>query len=186
MLDRRASINLYAERPAQARSFECQYTGAGLDPLGRSPAEAFLGEVLLALLLDPSEFGPPNFINLFLPYGAIASMAEMPPIELIQPGVINVSPGCWVDAYRSDYLIDVKAPGSDFVARGTLECDGHAYHDTTEAQASHDRKRDREMQALGIMVLRYTADDIAEDAMGVCQNALNILLQRSMAEDVPV
>lgn len=176
-------INLYAERPQQVHSFEAQYLGLGLDPLGHSPVEASLGAALLTVLLGNYGFGPPDFTNLFLPYGSLASMAEMPPIPLLTQGIINVAPGCWVDAYQSDYLIDVKAPGSRRVIRGTLECDGHAYHDRTKEQAAHDRKRDREMQALGVMVLRYTASDIEEDAIACCRNAINILLQRSMARE---
>lgn len=182
-MNEHTSINLNQDRPLQGCSFEAQYLGLGLDPLGHSPVEAALGAALLSLLIGPSEFTSPDFINLFLPYGALSSMADMPPIDLVVPGVINVAPGCWVDSYQSDYLIDVKAPGSRHVVRGTLECDGHAYHDKTKEQASHDRKRDREMQAKGIMVLRYTASDIEEDAAACCRSAINILLQRSMTEN---
>ena len=172
-------INLYNQRPAQQRSFETQAAELGLDPLGKSPVEADLGYALLGLLLDPDEFGAPGFINLFMPQGSISSLDEMPPIRFIAPGVINVAPGCWVDRYQSDFLLDVKTPRSKRIVRGTLECDGHNYHDRTPEQASHDRARDRQFQDQGIYVLRYTATDIAEDPKHCARDAINILLRRS-------
>jgi hypothetical protein len=169
------------ERPAQGRSFDAQAAELGLDPMSRSPMEAKLGYALLRLLLDPNEFGPPNYINLFLPYGAINGADEMPPIDLIEPGVINVAPGCWVNCYQSDFLLDVKAPRSPVVARGTLECDGHDYHDKTTEQASHDRKRDREFQKTGVAVLRFTGTDIFENPEACAREAIQVLLRQSLS-----
>lgn len=171
-------LNLYSQRPAQARSLESQCAELGLDPLRKSPVEARLGYALLSLLLDPAEFGPP-FINLFLPVDPLRGLREMPPIALVEPGVINVAPGCWVDAYQSDFLIDAKAPGSKFIARGTLECDGHAYHDRTPEQASHDRKRDRDFQDMGITVLRFPAFEIHDNPHHCAREAIKVLLRRS-------
>lgn len=170
---------LYAQRPAQARSFGAQAAELGLDPTSRSPMEQRLGYALLSLLLNPLEFGPPNFINLFLPYGAISGVEEMPPILLRKPGVINVAAGCWVDRYQSDFLLDVKAPKSRRVARGTLECDGHSFHDSTREQASRDRKRDRDFQSLGIAVLRFTGSDIHDRPEHCAREAIKVLLRQS-------
>lgn len=171
---------LYKHRPLQARSFDIQAAALGLDPANRSPLEASLGYALLKVLLH-GEFGPPQYINLFLPYGAIASIAEMPPIRRIKEGVINVAPGCWVDAYQSDFLIFAKAPNSKAIARGTLECDGFDYHDRTIEQGAHDRKRDRDFQEGGIAVLRFTGSDIYDRPEHCASEALRVLLRRSMA-----
>lgn len=171
--------NLFANRPLQMRSFGVQASELGLDPLGFSPSEARLGYALLGLLLSQDEFGPPAFVNLFLPRNSIAGVDEMPPIRRIRQGVINVAPGCWVDRYQSDFLLDVKAPGSRHVARGTLECDGHAHHDTTYEQASRDRTRDRDFQAMGIAVLRFTALDIRDRPEHCAREAVTVLLRQS-------
>jgi hypothetical protein len=174
-----SDIKLYAQRPAQGRSFDLQAAELGLDPASRSPMEQRLGYALLRLLLNPLEFGPPNFISLFLPYGAISGVEEMPPISFCKPGVINAAAGCWVDRYQSDFLLDVKAPKSRLVARGTLECDGHEFHDSAPEQASRDRKRDRDFQALGISVLRFTGTDIHDRPEHCAREAIRVLLRRS-------
>lgn len=174
-----ARINLHAQRPLQGRSVITQRGELGLDPLHRSPVEAALGYALLDLMLDPDEFGPPNFANLFFPLGEIRDPSEMPPTRTKRLGVINVAPGCWVDRYQADYLLDVKAPGSSRTARGTLECDGHAFHDLTPEQASRDRRRDRDFQAQGFIVLRYPAFEIHDRPAHCAREAINVLLRRS-------
>lgn len=167
------------QRPLQLRSFEAQAQELGLDPLHQSPPERALGYALLALILDPLEFGGPGYIALFLPLGAIMNSDEMPPIELIEPGVINITAGIWLGDYKPDYLLDVKAPYSTKIVRGALECDGHEYHNVDPDQVSYDRRRDREMLDKGICVLRYTARDVIDDPKGCARNAIQILLRQS-------
>ncbi len=41
-----------------------------------------------------------------------------------------------------------------------VECDGHDFHERTKEQAQHDKKRDRELQALGFKVYRFTGSEI--------------------------
>lgn len=181
MTARSKIIDIHQQRPQQRRTFDTQAAELGLDLAGASPPESTLGYALLSLLLDPLEFGPTGYINLFLPRGTLGSMEDMPPISLIGPGVINVAPGCWVDEYQSDFLIDAKAPGSKIIARGTLECDGHDYHDRTPEQASKDRKRDRHFQDQGIWVLRFTATQIVCDPKACAREAIRVLFRRSVA-----
>lgn len=174
-------VNVYGQRPRQARSFAAQAQELRLDPLGKSPVEAALGHALLRLMLDPKEFGPPEYANLFFPTGEIRSMDEVPPIKGVKLGVINVAPGCWADQYQSDYLLDVKAPGSRRVVRGTLECDGHDFHEKTPEQVSHDRKRDRDFQAGGITVLRFPGYEIFDRPDHCAREAIKVLLRQSAA-----
>lgn len=173
-------IDIFTQRPAQKRSLSVQAAELGLDPSNKSPVEAKLGYALLDLILDPDYFGPPGFANLFLPHGTIGDTEDMPPTKGRKLGVITIAPGCWVGNYQSDYFIEAKAPGTKCVACGTVECDGHKYHDRTPEQASHDRARDRYFQDMGITVLRFTASNIHENAKNCAHEALSILLRKSV------
>jgi hypothetical protein len=163
----------------QLRSFEAQAMELGLDPLHQSPPERALGYALLALIIDPLEYGAPGYISLFLPLGAVMTSEEMPPIALVGPGVINITAGVWLGDYKPDYLLDVKAPYASKIIRGAIECDGHEYHNVDPDQVSFDRRRDREMLDAGIHVLRYTARDVIDDARQCARTALQILLRKS-------
>jgi very-short-patch-repair endonuclease len=48
-----------------------------------------------------------------------------------------------------------------------VECDGHNFHDKTKEQAARDKKRDRQIQALNVPILRFTGSEIYRDAIGV-------------------
>lgn len=174
-----SSIHLYAERPAQRRMFETQAAELGLDPTNQSSPESHLGYALLSLILDPLEYGPPGYINLFLPHGAVETAEDMPPISIIQYGVINIAAGCWVYKFRPDYLLHVKAPASSIVAVAALECDGHRFHNDTPEQVSKDRARDRAFQDRGMAILRYTANDVLDDPHHCARDAIQILLRQS-------
>lgn len=41
-----------------------------------------------------------------------------------------------------------------------IECDGHEWHEKTKEQASKDKLRDRELQKMGYVVLRYSGSDL--------------------------
>lgn len=56
-----------------------------------------------------------------------------------------------------------------------VECDGHNFHERTKEQASTDRERDRELQAAGYPVFRFTGSDIWNDPMGCARQALRFL-----------
>lgn len=112
----------------------------------------------------------------------------------VQPGAENSPPG-WL--YQNDYdyyrivLIPQPTHGGkrlDFVlaqaqrsddGTGTwhldalaIECDGHDFHERTKEQASKDRKRDRELQAAGLRVFRFTGSDIWKDPVGCAREAI--------------
>lgn len=48
---------------------------------------------------------------------------------------------------------------SEFV----VELDGHDFHERTKEQASRDKKRDRDLAAIGLPVIRFTGSDIYKD-----------------------
>lgn len=73
-----------------------------------------------------------------------------------------------VDRFRVDMLFRVVSgydPHQEISDRWlAVECDGHDFHERTKHQARRDRSRDREMANLGITVLRFTGQEIHEDA----------------------
>jgi hypothetical protein len=171
----------FRQRPLQKRSVEVQFSELGIDPMGRSPLEQSLGRAILHLLTDPAEFGPPGFINLFLPQYEIHSEKDLPPVPRIKEGVINVAPGTWWASYQADFLFCVKAPKACRTAWGVLECDGHSFHEKTPEQVSHDRQRDRDFQAAGSAVLRFPGWQVLENPKNCAREAIKILLRQSAA-----
>lgn len=44
-----------------------------------------------------------------------------------------------------------------------IECDGHDFHERTKEQAKRDRSRDRDVQAAGFKIFRFTGSEIWKD-----------------------
>lgn len=78
-----------------------------------------------------------------------------------RPGVA-VFPQAQIDNYRVDFLI--RAVNYGCVEQVVVECDGHDFHEKTKEQARKDKSRDRELQAIGYKVYRYTGSEIYADA----------------------
>lgn len=66
--------------------------------------------------------------------------------------------------YRADFLIEMHDPGLDVCVSVVVEADGHDFHERTKKQAAHDRKRDREIQQMGLKVFRFTGSEIFRDS----------------------
>lgn len=67
--------------------------------------------------------------------------------------------------YRVDFLVLLNPRGRHpTIPTLVIECDGHDYHERTKEQASRDRKRDRDIQNLGVPILRFTGSEIWRDA----------------------
>ncbi len=64
-----------------------------------------------------------------------------------------------VDFYVILSTLTSKAVRPSFV----IECDGHDFHERTKEQAARDRKRDRDLQRLGVPILRFTGSEIFRD-----------------------
>jgi very-short-patch-repair endonuclease len=62
-----------------------------------------------------------------------------------------------------------------------VECDGHDFHERTKEQARRDRKRDRDLQALGYTVLRFTGSEIARDPRAVAKEIVHTAETRLQA-----
>lgn len=77
-------------------------------------------------------------------------------------------------SYRVDFLVILNtrhvtvSPQPSFV----VECDGHDFHEKTKEQAARDKKRDRDIQELGIPVFRFTGSEIHRD-LDACVDQLD-------------
>lgn len=74
-----------------------------------------------------------------------------------------------VNRYRLDFAIVDK-----LIA---IEVDGHDFHERTKEQAQRDKKRDRDLQALGWRVMRFTGSEVFRDA-AACAREVQALAQR--------
>lgn len=72
-------------------------------------------------------------------------------------------------SYRLDFLVEFHTQINGVAARVLLdvECDGHDFHERTKEQAERDKARDRDMQALGYRVARFTGSEIARSPESV-------------------
>jgi very-short-patch-repair endonuclease len=63
-----------------------------------------------------------------------------------------------------------------------IECDGHDFHERTKEQAEHDKERDRELQASGWAVARFTGSEIFRDP-AVAAGKVDSMLHRLLGYD---
>lgn len=80
---------------------------------------------------------------------------------------VIIAPQQVIGNYRADLLVlfvdrfyDQRSP----IIKAVVECDGHDFHERTKEQAARDKKRDREMQAMGYHVFRFTGSEIFNNA----------------------
>lgn len=75
---------------------------------------------------------------------------------------INLGLQVQIGRHRVDFLFRVDYLWTDERRRlfVVVECDGHDFHERTKEQAIRDRSRDRELQSLGYIVLRFTGREI--------------------------
>ena len=93
---------------------------------------------------------------------------DMTPIEQIVFFRLNQYEDGWkttpqkqIGKYRVDFLVEgyyFEKPSR--FSQIIIECDGHDFHERTKEQAGRDKKRDRELQALGFKVYRFTGSEI--------------------------
>ena len=59
-----------------------------------------------------------------------------------------------------------------------IECDGHFFHNVTKEQAQKDRERDRDIQAAGIPVIRFTGSEIYKSPGAAAAKVIDFLTAR--------
>jgi very-short-patch-repair endonuclease len=86
-------------------------------------------------------------------------------------GAIEIQPQAHRgEGYRLDFLVTVNGKEIAF------ECDGLAFH-SSQTEFARDRKRDRDLAAIGIETYRFTAAEIIRDPVGIQQEAYNVILR---------
>lgn len=97
-------------------------------------------------------------------------------------GAMRVMPQVEVGKYRVDFEVTSwvwtsDVPGRDAWRRASMliECDGHDFHERTKDQASRDKRRDRDLQAAGFTIYRYTGSDVWRDPFGVAEEIVRSL-----------
>ncbi|WP_273125783.1 endonuclease domain-containing protein [Bacillus weihaiensis] len=76
--------------------------------------------------------------------------------------------------YRVDFCIVVETRNGgckEFV----LECDGHEFHEKTKEQAQKDKKRDRDLQGAGYIVMRFTGSEIYKNPYACAREVADII-----------
>lgn len=82
--------------------------------------------------------------------------------------------------YRIDFMVLLKGFDQQFF----IECDGHEFHERTKEQAERDRAKDREIQAAGIPILRFTGREIHRDPFSCVLQIQKFIMGRAQASKV--
>lgn len=102
----------------------------------------------------------------------------------IWPEKFNVTPQAEIltarKKYRADFLVEVVA--NDKEVNVVVECDGHDFHEKTKEQAARDKARDRDMQAAGYLVLRFTGSEIYK-SVEMCAEQVEYAICRALGLD---
>jgi very-short-patch-repair endonuclease len=81
--------------------------------------------------------------------------------------------------YRIDFAVTVVGHrildlSGDSVSVA-VECDGHDYHERTKEQAARDKERDRNLQAVGWQVARFTGSEIYRSPREVAKKVIDFV-----------
>lgn len=102
--------------------------------------------------------------------------------------LVCVSPQQTIGKYRVDFTVAVFTADVEVVRlddghdeyietwhKGSVvvEVDGHDFHERTKEQASHDKKKDRDLQKAGCRIFRYTGSDIWNSPMDYAAEILD-------------
>ncbi|MCX5769272.1 MAG: DUF559 domain-containing protein [Candidatus Hydrogenedentes bacterium] len=102
---------------------------------------------------------------------------------------LHIYPQCQIGDYRTDFLLEFVNTQHQFIDTEefrheerreqksclVVECDGHEFHEKTKQQASRDKKRDRNLQACGYRVFRFSGSDVYRDPFGCANECLEFL-----------
>ncbi|UYL93794.1 putative endonuclease [Geobacillus phage vB_GthS_NIIg9.7] len=93
--------------------------------------------------------------------------------------------------YRIDIAIEIKFMNKTHLF--AIECDGHEFHEKTKEQALRDKKRQRDLTALGYHVIRFTGSEIWHKPSKAAHEVIKLidkitgyddLLQKVIEEDL--
>lgn len=134
---------------------------------GSSPIEELFGVAILYLLNSPEHFD--GYRNIFNITGFPYSVDDV--VRYEDTG-FEVFPQFSVGRYRADFFVYYHGAGEDCESGGIIECDGHDFHEKTKEQVRRDKERDRNLQGVGLTVLRYAGSEIVADPVACALSAL--------------
>lgn len=79
------------------------------------------------------------------------------------------------------YTADIALVRGDEDVGVVVECDGHAFHERTPAQAEHDKRRDRFMVAAGWLVARFAGREINRNVTACALEVFDLLRAKERA-----
>lgn len=87
---------------------------------------------------------------------------------------LGIRPQTTVDRYRIDLVVSFLFHGAEMHL--AIECDGHAFHEKTKAQARKDRSRERALTYLGYRVVRFTGSEIVGNARACAAEIMSMVM----------
>jgi hypothetical protein len=85
------------------------------------------------------------------------------------PDCVFIFPQANIAEFRCDFLLRHGE------YRVVVECDGHDFHERTAYQAERDRSRDRRLQEMGYLIMRFTGREIHREAVRHAIKVLQLL-----------
>jgi very-short-patch-repair endonuclease len=145
---------------------------------GRSPIETMMGCALYYFAFLESPLGP---------HGLSGDTCFSPDVDVPLESAsrprfdgFHINYQVRVGRYVADFVVNMRCGPKEIAA--AIECDGHDYHERTAEQAEYDRKRDRDFQARGLMVLRYPGAEITRAPIRAAKAALDTMRARAAQE----
>lgn len=89
----------------------------------------------------------------------------------IKKHFLFVTPYPLIGAYRPDFGIALLRPKQPWFWVA-VELDGHEHHNLSADKATRDRQRDRELQAAGVPVIRFSGSEVWRNPAGVVDEAI--------------
>lgn len=88
-----------------------------------------------------------------------------------------------INPWRVDFLIARPSfEDRPFLPAMVIECDGKDFHAANAVQIEKDKRRDRDLQARGLIVFRYSGSEIWSDPTACAHQALSAL-ERRLGDD---
>jgi len=75
--------------------------------------------------------------------------------------------------YRIDIAIEVNFMSKTHLF--AIECDGHEFHEKTKEQAFRDKKKQRDLTALGFHVIRFTGSEIWKNPSKAAREVIHLV-----------
>lgn len=98
------------------------------------------------------------------------------------PGIINIidvykQQEINIDGkkYRVDFLIPVEYGKKKKIINFVIECDGYEFHQKTKKQVENDYQRERDLQEIGCVIIRFSGSEIWKSPFKCCDKIKQII-----------